>query len=600
MAFFKKSFFSIFLFFLLPWVVYASATDGTIDSTYRYAKFLNSNGGFIDFGLSSGNVHVTNSAVTGYAWGENVGWINLSPTYGGVTNTSAGVLSGYAWGEATGWINFAPTNGGVTINSSGNFSGYAWSQNFGWIIFDCSTNSSCSTNNFKLVTDWRSGGGSQSSQSSSQGGGAGSHSDAFTPPASEKKPTNPKEPKDDSAADVPIRSPRVILPKGTPPSLEPSVPPAAVSENTPSLSPSPEPVSFGIGTIGAVIREEVSNSFNFAVALVAEAFDRIQSIIQSKEGSLIVKTVSSAGVLVGALVSVSSLFLSPLSFSELGLIPLRLWGIVLAAFGLKKRNRPWGTVYDSVTKQPLDPAYVSLMDEAGKEIQSSITDLDGRYGFLPGVGMYKLVANKTNYVFPSKKLEGQNRDILYNELYFGESIQAGDEHTLVVKNIPMDPVGFDWNEFAKNKNNVMRFYSRRDVFMRKFSNILFGIGFFTALLALSFAPEPYNIIIAGLYVFLLILRKLGLKPRAFGRLRESSGQPLSFAVVRIISPAIGQIKQVVADMFGHYYCLVPPGVYSIVIEKKNGDESYSKVYEIPSLNVSNGIINKNITVEIEK
>ncbi|MBC8232092.1 hypothetical protein H8E77_21300 [bacterium] len=81
-------------------------------------------------------VEVGDSALTGYIWGENIGWINLSPTYGGVVNDGTGNLSGYAWGENVGWINFAPMGGGVTIDpATGEFSGYAWGENIGWINF---------------------------------------------------------------------------------------------------------------------------------------------------------------------------------------------------------------------------------------------------------------------------------------------------------------------------------------------------------------------------------------------------------------------------------------------------------------------------------
>ncbi|MBI2450360.1 MAG: hypothetical protein HYV47_02365 [Candidatus Nealsonbacteria bacterium] len=44
-------------------------------------------------------------------------------------------VSGWAWSENIGWINFNGSNYGVTINSNGNFSGYAWSENIGWIDF---------------------------------------------------------------------------------------------------------------------------------------------------------------------------------------------------------------------------------------------------------------------------------------------------------------------------------------------------------------------------------------------------------------------------------------------------------------------------------
>lgn len=118
----------------------ASSTDGTIDPTYKYA--WGENIGWINFGTSNGNVHVTDSALSGYALSETVGWINLD----GVANDGEGNLSGYAWGENVGYIKFNPTNGGVTINSSGEFSGSALGENVGWIIFG---------GDYKVKTDWR-------------------------------------------------------------------------------------------------------------------------------------------------------------------------------------------------------------------------------------------------------------------------------------------------------------------------------------------------------------------------------------------------------------------------------------------------------------
>jgi hypothetical protein len=38
-----------------------------------------------------------------YAWGSNVGWINFSPTHGGVT-VYPDHLEGLAWAENMGWM----------------------------------------------------------------------------------------------------------------------------------------------------------------------------------------------------------------------------------------------------------------------------------------------------------------------------------------------------------------------------------------------------------------------------------------------------------------------------------------------------------------
>jgi len=41
-----------------------------------------------------------------------------------------------------------------------------------------------------------------------------------------------------------------------------------------------------------------------------------------------------------------------LTFSEIFLNILRIWSLFLSAIGLRKKAKPWGTVYDSITKQP--------------------------------------------------------------------------------------------------------------------------------------------------------------------------------------------------------------------------------------------------------
>lgn len=127
--------------FQIPFVAFASTTDGTIDSAYKY--IWGENTGWINFGCSNCNVHVTDTGLTGYAWSENYGWINLDPANGGVENNNEGTLSGYAWGENLGWVDFS----GVRINSSGVFSGTASSTISGQISFDCGQ---C-----QVKTDWR-------------------------------------------------------------------------------------------------------------------------------------------------------------------------------------------------------------------------------------------------------------------------------------------------------------------------------------------------------------------------------------------------------------------------------------------------------------
>ncbi len=143
-----------------PTLTSASTSDGTISTTNKYA--WGENVGWINFGTTEGNVHVTDAGLTGYAWAPNYGWINLNPTNGGVTNDGEGDLGGNAWGENLGWIDFS----GVMIDDAGYFSGYATNPISGQISFSCLNGvASCAMGEFKVGTDWR--------PLSTRGGGGG-------------------------------------------------------------------------------------------------------------------------------------------------------------------------------------------------------------------------------------------------------------------------------------------------------------------------------------------------------------------------------------------------------------------------------------------
>jgi len=145
--------FAVTIFLSLPSAIFASTTNGTIDSTYKYA--WSDQIGWINFaptsnGTTYAGLIITDSSVTGYAWSKEYGWINFGPfqnnTDGGVKNTSAGVLSGYAWSKSLGWINFS----GVVISMSGQFTGKAQGDLVGTINFDLTQCTNCG-----VETDWR-------------------------------------------------------------------------------------------------------------------------------------------------------------------------------------------------------------------------------------------------------------------------------------------------------------------------------------------------------------------------------------------------------------------------------------------------------------
>jgi hypothetical protein len=124
--------------------------DGNTDPSDKYA--WSSQTGWLNFSPTHGGVTVVkagaNGFLAGYVWAENVGWIKLGAGVGngpyantsagnwGVNMDATGNLSGYGWSSQAGWINFHPTHGGAAVSpATGCFDGYAWGENIGWVHF---------------------------------------------------------------------------------------------------------------------------------------------------------------------------------------------------------------------------------------------------------------------------------------------------------------------------------------------------------------------------------------------------------------------------------------------------------------------------------
>lgn len=578
---------------------FATTKDGTIDPVFKYAKLIEKNRAKINFSMftkGSAVVHVTDLALTGFAWGENVGLINLAPKNGGVRNDGEGKLFGYATSEFGGWINFS----GVLIDKEGNFNGYAQSKDFGKIIFNCDTDNSCATDNFKVNTDWRP-------VSVRNDGTILPPLEPFEdiPPADITSIKNTTDEDTDTKPVVLVDDGKRIEDDGTKKEETEIIKKIIVDVNTNKISgivdqkinePQKE-----IPKIPVVyVSQENSSSIPSFVKKTTDEIKKDAAIITTDPVvNISTKTITTAGVASGGTVIVSSLVNSLFSFSEFFLIIFRLWSIIMSALGLRKKSESWGTVYDSVTKQPLDPAYVVLKDKFGKVIATSITDMNGRYGFLAKPGIYHIVAKKTNYINPSVKLRGKTSDEFYDNLYFGEDIQIGNE-SVVNKNIPMDPEKFDWNEFAKRKDKLVSLKSPLLKAFFRISNALFVLGFIFAVGLLIVKPDIFNVLILSTYIILFILRKANKKTKSYGIIFDkNTGMPIPFAVVRVFLKGVEgkEIFHRVADEFGKYYCLLPKkGEYHINIDKKNEDGSYTKLFSSGILDTKKGILKEDFSI----
>lgn len=282
---------------------------------------------------------------------------------------------------------------------------------------------------------------------------------------------------------------------------------------------------------------------------------------------------------------------------DLYLLLLKLIGLITGLFR-RKRNEPWGVVYDSVTKRPLDPAYViAQLRESAQSKGEAITDLDGRFGFFLNPGEYTIVANKTHYKFPSEKLKGRSHDELYDNLYFGDPFHVR-EGGVVQYNIPLDPVEFDWNEYAKNQDKVFQIYSKKKNIRLWVFNTIFFLGLIFSLLTLALDHSLFNVAVVLIYAAIFLFQvfwRVAHKPTYI--INKATGKRMPFAIIKVWIPGINTIvKKSVADESGRYYFLVPPGKYFLTVEEKLPDGSYKEVLRTEEMELEGGVVKEDLLV----
>lgn len=273
----------------------------------------------------------------------------------------------------------------------------------------------------------------------------------------------------------------------------------------------------------------------------------------------------------------------------------RIVHFVLTALIYRRRN-PWGVVYDSKTKQPLDPAIVTVTNIAtGQVVEQKTTDMEGRYGYFLQPGTYNISANKTNYVFPSVLLAGKQFDNAYDDLYFGTefTVPPGvDKNRVVTMNIPMDSVGEDWNQLEKKRMGIMGYLTQHSPWWNRIAKALFGGGFIFSVIMLYLYPTPVNFIMLGIYVFILIIGLMGFGSITAAQITRG-GIPVKRAMVRIYNPNLRtEIAHRLTDENGRYYILIPNGEYYATVESPNADGTFSIIHTSEVFEITRALMNK--------
>ncbi len=285
---------------------------------------------------------------------------------------------------------------------------------------------------------------------------------------------------------------------------------------------------------------------------------------------------------------------------SLVLLPYIYGANILTFFGIVKRDGTWCVVYDSKTKLPIDPAYVTVRNMQGKEVSSIITDLNGRFSLLLPRGLYTIEAGKTNYTFPSLAMIDSKVDGKYTNLYFGSIVEIADAERSLVISIPMDPIEEDWNQVEKKRRNLFYRFDDTETYFRAaktYSIIAMILAMFGSLYCPSYASQLRLEIIIGISLVVLAYTWHHRQYAHSFVLDKKTRLPVGFAKVSIFSAKTNnKVSQKITSYEGQFTCLLSKGLYYVTIEKRNEDGTYDLAYTSSPFSVNSGYVGKRFTV----
>jgi cysteine-rich repeat protein len=234
----------------------------------------------------------------------------------------------------------------------------------------------------------------------------------------------------------------------------------------------------------------------------------------------------------------------------------------LAIVGRRRRSK-WGTVYNSLTKQPIDLAIIRLYRKSDNRlIQSRVTDKLGRFLILAEPGTYYLTVTKPKFNFPSDYLKNKKEDVKFLDLYHGETVEVTEHKANITVNVPLDPI----EDARPVKKIIYQYYLRKLQYAAAFSSVPL------ATISLIISPNRFTFSLLIFHVLLFILfRRLSYQrpPKSWGIIYDQDNKtPLARAITRIYDRQYNKLLETrITDNKGRYSFLVNNNVYYVTSEK---------------------------------
>jgi hypothetical protein len=222
---------------------------------------------------------------------------------------------------------------------------------------------------------------------------------------------------------------------------------------------------------------------------------------------------------------------------QMGFAQGNIWFALMGLIDRSKKRKPWGVVYDAVSKKLVSRAVVRLWNaESGKLVDTVVTDANGIFKFALKVGKYVVKVVHPGYTFPSELVSGST-DTGYTNIYKGEVIEVKEEQTLSIS-IPVDPV-------KKTKNTVWfgKLFGYLEDFVKLISPALLVIGFVYSAVVTIMYPVPVNYLILATYAIAAVVKLVVYitRPKLFGKVTNVDGSIVSGLEIGLYDKEFGTL-----------------------------------------------------------
>ncbi|MDD3474689.1 MAG: DUF2341 domain-containing protein [Candidatus Dojkabacteria bacterium] len=232
------------------------------------------------------------------------------------------------------------------------------------------------------------------------------------------------------------------------------------------------------------------------------------------------------------------------------------------AIGFKGKKKPFGYVYDSVTKEPISNAVVRIY--SGKRlIDTTVTNADGMFLANLKEGKYTIKVKKGGYNFPSSLIKG-TEDYPLKNIYKGEILNNKEESDLIVS-IPLDKLELSTqNKFFTSLKSLL------SGVLTVGNILLFVFGILLIIYTYYQHQDTFNWYVILLYIPALyfLTKSIFGNTTVYGKVFDENRKPVVGVELYLVDKEFNEVTaKRITDKKGRYRFVCKKGTYDLKMGK---------------------------------